>query len=69
MSKKKTEGGTKPTQWVIRILILLIFIVAIVIGANRLMEWNRLRQRGEELQEQKDSYEEVEDTAGTEQEP
>ena len=54
MAKKKTEGKTTPAQWVIRILILVIFVVALVIGANRLMEWNQLRHRADELQEQKD---------------
>ena len=54
MSKKRSEGRTTPAQWVIRILILVIFVVALIIGANRLMEWNQLRQREEELQENKD---------------
>lgn len=54
MSKKRSEGRTTPTQWVIRILILVIFVVALVIGANRLMEWNQLRQREEELRQDKD---------------
>ncbi len=55
MSKKRAEGRTTPTQWVIRILILVIFVVALIIGANRLMEWNQLRGREEELQEEKDA--------------
>ena len=55
--KKKTEGRTTPMQWTIRILILFIFVAAIVIGAGRLMEWNKLRQRADALQEEKESYE------------
>lgn len=51
MSKRKTEGGTSPLQWVIGILVLVIFAVAIVIGANRLMEWNQLRKQAEELEQ------------------
>ncbi len=54
MSKKKSEGRTTPAQWVIRILILVIFLVALAIGTGRLMEWNQLRQREEELQQEKD---------------
>ena len=54
MSKKRQEGRTTPAQWVIRILILIIFILALVIGTGRLMEWNQLRQREEELQQEKD---------------
>lgn len=55
MSKKRSEGRTTPAQWVIRILVLVIFAVALIIGANRLMEWNHLRQREEELQQSKDA--------------
>ena len=54
MSKKRQEGRTTPAQWVIRILILIIFALALVIGAWRLMEWNQLRQQEEELQQEKD---------------
>ena len=54
MSKKRQEGRTTPAQWVIRILILIIFALALVIGAGRLMEWNQLRQQEEELQQEKD---------------
>ena len=43
-------------QWAIRILIMVIFVAALAIGANRLMEWNRLRQQAEELQQEKESY-------------
>jgi hypothetical protein len=54
MAKKRHEGRTTPAQWVIRILILTIFVLALVIGTGRLMEWNQLRQREEELQQEKD---------------
>lgn len=55
MSKKRSEGRTTPAQWMIRILVLVIFVVALIIGVNRLMEWNHLRQREEELQQSKDA--------------
>lgn len=55
MAKRKTNGKTSPAQWVIGILVLIIFVVSLVIGANRLMEWNRLRHEAEEKQEQKDA--------------
>ena len=51
MAKRKSKGGTSPLQWVIGILILLIFAVAVVIGADRLMEWNQLRKQAEELEQ------------------
>ena len=54
MSKKRSEGRTTPAQWVIRILILVIFIVALVIGARRLMEWNELHRQEEELEQRKE---------------
>lgn len=43
-------------QWAIRILILIIFVAAIAIGINRLLEWNQLRLQAQELQEEKESY-------------
>jgi hypothetical protein len=51
MAKRKRAGGTTPLQWVIGILILVIFIAAVVIGADRLMEWNQLRKQAEELEQ------------------
>jgi hypothetical protein len=42
----------------IRILIVLVFAVALVLSANRLMEWNKARAELEELQEQLDFAEE-----------
>ena len=44
-------------QWMIRILILIIFIAALAIGANRLMEWNDLRRQADALEQEKASYE------------
>ena len=54
--KRKSEGRTTPMQWAIRILILIIFVAAIAIGINRLLEWNQLRLQAQELQEEKESY-------------
>ena len=53
MAKRKKQGKTTVLQWVIRILILVIFCVSLVIAANRLMDWNQLRAREEELEKQK----------------
>ena len=54
MAKRKTQGKTTVLQWVIRILILVIFCVSLIIAANRLMEWNQLRQREAELEQEKE---------------
>ena len=60
MSKKRSDARITTSQGVIRILILVIFAAALIIGANRLMEWNQLRQREDELQEEKDALTETE---------
>ena len=44
--EKKTPMG-----WIIRILVVLLFVVALVISANRLMEWNKARAELEALRE------------------
>ena len=49
---KKTQGRTTATQWLIRILILIIFCVAVIIAARNFMEINQLRQRVEQMEEQ-----------------
>ena len=41
-------------RWVIRGLIIVIFLVAMVITANRLMEWNQLQKEKEALEQQMD---------------
>ena len=48
MSKPKKEK--QPLQWVICILIVVIFCAALLIFANRLMEWNQLQREKEELE-------------------
>ena len=58
MSKEKKNK--QPLQWVIGLLIVIIFFVALFIFANRLMEWNQLQREKEELEQQK---EELEDAA------
>lgn len=58
MATEKTKIKATPLQWVIRILIIAIFAVALAIAAVRLMEWNRDRQRLEELERQKQELEE-----------
>lgn len=45
---KKTRGRTSALQWVIRILILLIFVIAAVIAVRNVMEGNRNLQEAEQ---------------------
>ena len=49
---KKAQGRTTATQWLIRILILVIFCVAVIIAVRNFMEINQLRQRVEQMEEQ-----------------
>ncbi len=58
MAKNKTEGKLTRLQWTVRILILVIFVVAVLITAGRLMEWNREQQRLAEEQRKKEELEE-----------
>lgn len=58
MAKNKTEGKLTRLQWTVRILILVIFVVALLIAAGRLMEWNREQQRLAEEQRKKEELEE-----------
>ena len=44
-------------QWIIRILIVLLFCAALAIGFVRLIEWNELEQQKEELEKQKEALE------------
>ena len=53
MSKKRIT----PMQWIIRILIVLLFCAALVIGFGRLLEWNELTRQKEELEKQKEQIE------------
>ena len=53
MSKKRIT----PMQWIIRILIVLLFCTALVVGFGRLLEWNELEKQKEELEKQKDAIE------------
>ena len=41
-------------QWIIRILIVLLFCVALVVGFARLLDWNEVEQQKEELEKQKE---------------
>jgi type II secretory pathway component PulL len=47
-------GNGSFMRWVIRGLIIVIFLVAMVITANRLMEWNQLQKEKEALEQQMD---------------
>ena len=53
MSKNKVT----PLQWIIRILIVVLFCTALVVGFGRLLEWNELEQQKEELEKQKEAIE------------
>jgi len=55
VAKKRTQAPRSKTVWLIRALILIIVAVALAIGAKQLIEWNQLRKRADELQEQKDA--------------
>ena len=52
MSKKKIT----PLQWIIRILIVLLFCTALVVGFGRLLEWNDLTRQKEELEKRKAEF-------------
>ena len=49
---------TTPAQWVIRVLIVVIFAIAMLIGVMRLMELNQLQKEKEDLEKEKAELEE-----------
>ena len=49
-----SKNRVTPLQWIIRILIVLLFCAALVIGFGRLLEWNELTRQKEELEKQKE---------------
>ena len=51
MAKEKRS----PLTWIMRALIVVIFIVAMAVAANRLTEWNQLQKEKEALEEQKEA--------------
>jgi cell division protein FtsB len=53
-----SKNRITPMQWIIRILIVLLFCAALVVGFGRLLEWNELEQQKEELEKQKEELEE-----------
>ncbi|MBE6630814.1 MAG: hypothetical protein E7624_08220 [Ruminococcaceae bacterium] len=50
MSKRKLT----PMQWIIRVLIVLLFCVAVFVAFGRLIEWNEEQKKIEELEKQKE---------------
>ena len=54
MSQNKTRGKTTRLQWVIRILILVIFVTAIFFTVIKLMEINRNQQEIDEKNKEKE---------------
>ena len=53
MEKKNKNKIDRRLQWVIRILIILIFCLSLGIGANRLMAYQRERREAEELEQRR----------------
>ena len=56
MPRQKPTASKKLT-FLIRLLIILIFLAALVIAAGRLIEFNRKRREGEALEKEKEKYE------------
>ena len=61
MSTNKTRGNTTRLQWTIRILILVIFAIALFFAVGRLLEINR-KQR--EIEEQNDKKNDITEDIG-----
>jgi hypothetical protein len=58
MSEKDQKEKRSPLQWVIRSLVLLIFVVALLTATVRLLEWNRDRLLLREEEERKNRLQE-----------
>ncbi len=57
MSKKKISF----LEWTVRFLILLLFCVALFVGAKRLGEWNELQKQKQELEKEKSEMQQQEE--------
>lgn len=53
MDRQRKQSGSPKMRWIIRILVIVIFVVALIITANRLMEWQERAQYERELEERK----------------
>ena len=49
-----SKRNLTPMQWIIRILIVLLFCVALFVAFGRLIEWNEDQKKIEELEKQKE---------------
>lgn len=54
---KQKQTASKKLTFLIRLLIILIFLAALVIAAGRLIEFNRKRREAEALEKEKEKYE------------
>ena len=48
------QKGNSPMTKIICALIVVIFVVALVIGAVKMMEWNQQQRKIKDLEQQKD---------------
>ena len=54
MSKKKITLS----EWILRLLIIVLFCVALFVGFKRLDEWHELERQKEELEQEKNELQE-----------
>ena len=59
MSRKRKQIGSKKMQWIIGLLVAVIFLAAVGITAGRLMEFHQKQQYERELQERKEALTEA----------
>lgn len=55
MDRQRKQSGSKGMRWIIRILVIVILTLALILTANRLMEWQQREQYERELQEKKEA--------------
>ncbi len=55
---KKSKGSISPLTVIIRVLIVIIFCLALFIASNRIIEWNEQQREAARLEEERDRLEE-----------
>ncbi len=55
---KKSKGSISPLTVIIRVLIVVIFCLALFIASNRIIEWNEQQREAARLEEERDRLEE-----------
>ena len=60
MDRKRKQTGSRRLQWIIRLLVIVIFAVALVITANRIVEWQQRERYERELEEKRQELTESE---------